>query len=102
MNDITDDDGNLVCLKIQRAAQPVANNAADNQSDTGAAPDISNSLGATIEYQLAEEAEQNLRRATAGRPSDAQQRDPEDQGRGSHVAQALHVFVPRPRHVAFR
>ena len=53
--------------------------------------------GPRSKHHFAEQAEQNLRRAAAGRPSDRHQADPQNQRRGAHVAQAFGVLVPRPR-----
>ena len=45
--------------------------------------------------------EQDLRRAAAGGPADVDQGESQNQRHGAHVAQALHVLVPRPHHLGF-
>ena len=62
---------------------------------------IADARGPAVEYDLAEQAEQDLRRAAAGGPADADQRDAENQRIGAHVAQAFHIFVPGPHHFGF-
>ena len=52
---VADDNGALVSVKAEGAAQPVADRPADDQSDARAAPDVSDAFGAAIENQLAEE-----------------------------------------------
>ncbi len=79
----------------------MSDDRADHQPDPGSAPDLSDPGGAPLEHELAEEAEQDLRRAPAGRPSDSDEPDGENQRRRPHVSQAFHILVPRPDHTVF-
>src|ERR1700676_2221035 len=101
MHRIANDPGALVPVEAEASAQPVADRAADYQPDAGASPDITDALGAALEDQLSEQAEENLGRASTAGPTDADQRDAEDQRRGAHIAQAFHVLVPGADYVVF-
>ncbi len=79
----------------------MADAAADHQADSGAAPDVADAGRTAVEDQLAEETEQNLRRAAAGGPADADQSDAQDQRIGTHVAQALDILMPRASDFGF-
>src|SRR5207253_1448416 len=63
---VADNHAALIRGEAERAAEVMSQRAADHQADAGAYPDIADPLGAAIEYQLSEQAEQNLRRC-AGR-----------------------------------
>ena len=56
---------------------------------------------AAVEYDFAEHAEQDLRRAAAGGPSDVDHEQPQDQRHRLHIAQAFAVFVPGPDDLGF-
>ena len=74
---------------------------AAHQAETGAAPDLAQAGGSAIEYNFAENGKQNLRRAPAGRPSDIDHQQAENQRDRTHVAQALGVLLPRANHFGF-
>jgi hypothetical protein len=59
----------LVSGEAEGAAQVVPERAADHQADPGAAPDDPDARRPSLEHELAEDAEQDLRRASARRPA---------------------------------
>ena len=79
----------------------LASSAAADQPDAGATPDDADAAASAMEDLFAKQAEENLRRSAAGGPSDGDQADAQNERRGSHVAQAFDVFVPRPRDFVF-
>src|SRR5581483_10283790 len=83
MDDVADRDGALVTSEADSLAQPIGEAAADEEADAGRSPDDADALGAAVEDDLAEDAEQNLRRAAAGGPADTDQADAEDQRHGA-------------------
>src|SRR5579862_1557753 len=91
----------LIAIEAQMLAHPVPYNPADQQSDARATPDDADARRSTVKNDLAEQAEQDLRRATAGGPADADQGDAEDQRMRAHVAQPFVVFMPGPHDVGF-
>ena len=69
--------------------------AAEEQTHPGGAPDHADAGGTAGENDLAEEAEQDLRRPAAGRPADVQQRDAQHERLSAQVTQPVAVFAPR-------
>ena len=63
----------LYCVKLSRRPSCVRQRAAAQQPDAGAAPDDADARRAAVEHDLAEDAEQNLRRAAARGPADVDQ-----------------------------
>src|SRR6185437_7248921 len=56
----------------------MADRAADQQADSRKAPDGSNASGTAMENEIAEEAEENLRRSATARPPDGDEPDAKD------------------------
>src|SRR5208283_5709046 len=65
------------------------------QAHAGAAPDLADAGRAAVEDDLAEEAEQDLSRAPAGGPTDADQGQCEQQRDAADVAQTVDVILQR-------
>src|ERR1039457_4693113 len=101
VTDVADHDGALVVPETEPRTDFVGDGAADDQPDAGTAPDGADTGGAAMEDQFAEDAEQNLRGAAAGGPSDGDHADAKDQGAAAHVAQTFDVFMPGADHFGF-
>ena len=77
---VADADGALVSFERNALAEPVRERSANEQANAGRSPQITDARRPAIENQLAEQAEQDLRRAASGRPSHRHQRDPRISG----------------------
>ena len=77
-------------VALQRGGPP-------QQPDAGAPPDPSKARRSAVKNDLAEDAEQNLRRAPACGPAHVDHRDRSDERDGSHVGDAFAIVVPAGR-----
>ena len=75
MHHVADRNHALVRFEPDPLADAVGKQRPAHQPDPRASPDDADSGGSALEHDLAKNAEQNLRRAAAGGPSDTDQSD---------------------------
>lgn len=86
-------------VPMETAANSIRQRASAEQAHARAAPDGAESRGSTIEHHFAENAEENLRRASARRPPDIHSQQSHHERHGSHVPKPFDILVPRANHL---
>ena len=94
MHDVTDHDRALIVRENSSACRSYRRSLRRTPARCRRIPRSRPTHGSAVEYDFAEYGEQNLRRAAARGPADADHQEPEDQRHGTDVAQSLDIFVP--------